>query len=363
MPAASGAADSMIVEGSILDSDGPRAGYAWLENGRVVEIGAAGTAPPHVRERRIRGIVVPRPVNAHTHLGDAMFGREPPWTTFDEIVRPPDGAKFRLLATTPARAKVAAMRDELRRLERLGHGAVVDFREEGVPGARWFRAAARSRSLVTFLFGRPVRRPLDPKELDALLDIADGIGLSGIGEEPPSIRRGIAEACRARGKRYALHASEGVREPVDQYLDPRPDLLVHLTAATDDDLRQVAQAGVPVVVNARSNALFGRRPDFARLRDLGVTTMLGTDNAMLNAPSIWRELEFAYVSARLAGRPVEPDFLFRAAFVNPWKWLGKPEYARVAPESPLPPLVFRLPPDDPAYQVVTRATESVMVRT
>ncbi|HZY70292.1 MAG TPA: amidohydrolase family protein [Thermoplasmata archaeon] len=353
----------MIVEGALVDAEGARPGYARVERGRVVEVGQGGTDSTHGRERRLRGIVVPRPVNAHTHLGDAMFGREPPWTTFDEIVRPPDGAKFRLLATTPARVKVAAMRAELRRLEQLGHGAVIDFREEGVPGARWFRSAASHRALVTFLFGRPVRRPLDPKELAALLEVADGVGLSGIGEEPAPTRRIIAEACRARGKRYALHASEGVREPVEEYLDPRPDLLVHLTAAADDDLRQVVEAAVPVAVNSRSNALFGRRPDFARLRDLGVTTLLGTDNAMLNAPSIWRELEFAYVSARLAGRPIEPEFLFRAAFVNPWAWLGKPDHARIAPDSPAAPLVLRLPPDDPTYQIVTRVTESVMVRT
>ncbi|MCI4319863.1 MAG: amidohydrolase family protein [Thermoplasmata archaeon] len=352
----------MIVEGAVLDADGPRPGYARIRNGVVVETGAVGTDGRRGRERRVRGIVVPRPVNSHTHLGDAMFGREPPWTTFDEIVRPPTGVKFRLLATTSARVKVAAIRGELRRLEQRGIGAVVDFREEGIDGVRWFRRAARGLDYPILVFGRPTRRPIDPVEVDQILELADGIGLSSVAEEPAAVRRSLARACHRRKKRYALHASEGSRESADEYLDPRPDMLVHMTCATDDDLVRVAEKKVPVTVCPRSNALFGRRPDLARLERLGVTTLVGTDNAMLNQPSIWRELEFAYVSARLAGRPISPAFLFRAAFVNPWSWLGMTERARLSPGGPARPLVLRLPPDDPEYQVVVRTTEQVMVR-
>jgi len=90
--------------------------------------------------------------------------------------------------------------------------------------------------------------------------------------------------------------------------------------------------------------------------------LLGTDNAMFHAPSIWRELEFAYVATRLRHRPVSAGFLARAAFVEPYRWLGEPEAARVAPGTPVRPLVLRLPPDDPAYQLVTRATEHLIVR-
>ncbi|MCI4350107.1 MAG: amidohydrolase family protein [Thermoplasmata archaeon] len=352
----------MIVEGAVLDADGPRPGYARIQNGIVVETGKLGTDSLRGRDRRIQGIVVPRPVNSHTHLGDAMFGREPPWTTFDAIVRPPTGVKFRLLATTPPSVKVAAIRGELRRLDRLGIGAVVDFREEGVDGVRWFRQAAKGFGFPIRVFGRPTRRPLDAPELEKLLDVADGIGLSSVAEEPKAARRAIARACRRRGKQYGLHASEGRREDVDEYLDPKPDLLVHMTCATESDLELVAQRGVPVTVCSRSNALFGRRPDLARLERLGVTTLIGTDNAMLNQPSIWRELEFAYLAARLAGRPISPAFLFRAAFVNPWTWLGLAEHARLTPGGPARPLVVRLPPDDPEYQVVVRTTEQVMLR-
>ena len=95
---------------------------------------------------------------------------------------------------------------------------------------------------------------------------------------------------------------------------------------------------------------------------IALSVMLGTDNAMFHAPSIWRELEFAYVATRLRRRPVSAEFLARAALVEPWRWLGEPRAARVAPGMPVPPLVLRLPPDDPAYQVVTRTTEHLIVR-
>jgi hypothetical protein len=71
---------------------------------------------------------------------------------------------------------------------------------------------------------------------------------------------------------------------------------------------------------------------------------------------LFRELEFAYVSARLAGAPVRPEFLVRAACVTPWSWLGHPERATIAEGPAEWALAARLPADDPAYQLATRAT-------
>jgi cytosine/adenosine deaminase-related metal-dependent hydrolase len=356
-------ASDLIVEGSLLDADGARTGYARLRGGRLVEVGSLGADSTRGQVRRVRGIVVPSPVNGHTHLGDAVATREPPNVPLAEMVRPPDGYKFRLLRDTPPAAKQAAMRRALEMMERQGVAATIDFREEGVAGARLLRAASRGLSVRTVLLGRPLKRPIDPTEIGQLLRVGDGIGLSSIGEEATSARTAVARACRSRGKRFALHASESTREPVEDYLDPRPDLLVHLAKATPDDLLRVVEAGVAVVVCPRSNALFGRRPDLARFERLGVRMLLGTDNAMFHSPSIWRELEFAYVTGRLVRRPIGPEFLFRAAFVHPYEWLGEPGAARLVVGGPVRPLAFRLPPDDPAYQIVARATEHVMIRT
>ncbi|EQD34238.1 Amidohydrolase family, partial [mine drainage metagenome] len=259
-------------------------------------------------------------------------------------------------------AKRKAIRAALGRMELEGTAVTVDFREEGEAGVRLLRQAAQGSRVRVVILGRPLRRPIDRDELAALLSVADGIGLSSARDETGTTRRTIARACRAAGKRFALHASEAVRERPDTYLDPRPDLLVHLARASVEDLATVAEARVSVAVCPRSNALFGRQPDLAAMERCGVALLLGTDNAMFNAPSIWRELEFAYLGTRLRGRPVSAGYLARAALVEPYRWLGTPEAASIAVGAPCRPLVLRLPPDDPEYQVVTRATEHLIVR-
>ncbi len=352
----------MLVEGAVLDVDGPRPAYVRLRDGFVEEVGSPGSASSHGRERAVRGIVVPPPVNGHTHLGDAVSVREPPAGPVEELVAPPHGYKFRILATAPRARKTAAMRLALRRMAREGVAAVVDFREEGRAGVDLLRAALRDQPVQGVVFGRPLRRPIEAEELRELLATADGIGLSSARDEAPEDRRAVARAAHDAGKRFGLHASEAVREAPESYLDPAPDLLVHLAKATADDLAAVRDAGVTVAVCPRSNALFGRQPDLEAMERTGLRLLIGTDNAMFHAPSVWSELQFAYAASRLVGRPASAAFLARAALVEPWRWLGQPGAARIAPGNPVRPLVLRLPPDDPAYQVVTRTTEQVIVR-
>jgi len=352
----------MLVVGAILDLDGTRPAYVRFSRGRVTEVGALGTEGRRRGERTVRGIVTPSPVNAHTHLGDAVSVREPPPGPVSRLIQPPHGYKFRLLAESSTEAKRRAVRAALVRMERDGVAVTVDFREEGIPGVSLLREAARGSAVRVLALGRPLARPVDRNELRRLLAISDGVGLSSARDESEETRRAVARACRAEGKRFALHASEAVRERPERYLDPHPDLLVHLAKATPSDLEAVRDDRVSVAVCPRSNALFARQPDLAAMERLGLSVLLGTDNAMFHAPSLWREMEFAYVASRLRRRPVSAAFVAHAALVEPWKWLGAPECARVAPGMPVPPVVLRLPPDDPAYQVVTRTTEHLMVR-
>ncbi|HEV2428257.1 MAG TPA: hypothetical protein VGV64_00200 [Thermoplasmata archaeon] len=352
----------MIVEGAIVDLEGPRRAYVRFDGDRVVEVGLPGTDSTRGRIRRVRGIVVPMPVNGHTHLGDAVATREPPVGPLAPLVRPPDGWKFELLRRARPSEKLEAMRRAFHRMTREGLGATLDFREEGVEGVRLLRRASKGSGIRAVAFGRPLKRPADPEEVRKLLSVADGIGLSSAREESLRDRTAFASACRRSGRLYGLHASENVRERPDDYLDPRPDLLVHLSRATPSDLDRVRSAKVTVAVCPRSNALFGKRPDLAALDRQGVPTILGTDNAMFHAPSIWRELEFAYVSARLAHRPVRPGFLARAALVEPWRLIREPDRARVEAGATGPYLALRLPPDDPEYQIVSRVAEHLIVR-
>ena len=352
----------MLVEGAILDRDGARPAGVRLREGRVVEVGRRGTLRPRPGERRVRGIVIPAPINAHTHLGDAVSVREPPSGPVERLVADPQGYKFSVLAASRPAEKVRAMRDALWRMSREGTEAVFDFREEGIEGVRLLRRAARGVPIRVLVLGRPLERPVEGSELRQLLEEADGVGLSSARDETETTRRVVAKACKGAHKRFALHASEAVRERPETYLDPKPDLLIHLAKATEEDLRTVAEARVSVAVCPRSNALFGRQPDLAAMERTGISLLLGTDNAMFHAPSLWTELQFAYVATRLRGRPVSAAYLAEAALVEPYRWLGLPEAASIAVGTPAHPLVLRLPPEDPAYQVVTRATEQLILR-
>jgi len=352
----------MLVVGAVLDIEGARPAYVRLRAGRVTEVGSLGTEGRRRGETVVRGIVVPAPVNAHTHLGDSVSVREPPPGPVSRLIQPPHGYKFRLLANASRAEKLSAMRAALRRMAREGVAATVDFREEGRPGVELLREAARGSPVRVYALGRPLARPVDQHELRRLLAVADGIGLSSARDETDETRRTVARACRAAGRKFGLHASEAVREKPERFLDPHPDLLIHLAKATPDDLAQVRDERVSVAVCPRSNALFARQPDLGAMERLGLSVLLGTDNAMFHAPSIWREMEFAYVGSRLRRRPVSAAFVARAALVEPWVWLGRPEAALVIPGMPVAPVVLRLPPDDPAYQVVTRTTEHLMAR-
>ncbi|EQD30057.1 chlorohydrolase, partial [mine drainage metagenome] len=156
---------------------------------------------------------------------DFLSVREPPPGTLADLVRPPDGFKFRLLQSASPAQKREAMRSALRWMERQGIGATLDFREEGIEGVRLLRSAARGISVRPVILGRMPPGEVDRRQLDSLLGAADGIGISSAREEGKARRRSLASACRRAGKLWALHASESVRESPDDYLrpDPRPD--------------------------------------------------------------------------------------------------------------------------------------------
>jgi cytosine/adenosine deaminase-related metal-dependent hydrolase len=204
----------MIVEGAVVDVDGARRAYVRFQKGRVVEVGTPGTDSRRGRDRRIHGIVTPRPVNSHTHLGDAAAAREPPRVDVTQIVGP-KGLKFRLLASIPPAVKEQAMRSALEQMVREGVGAVVDFREEGVSGVEQLRRAAEGLPIEVRILGRPTHRPVEVGELSRLLRLADGVGISSAREEDLETRTVLADRAHRAGKWFALHASEEVREKPD----------------------------------------------------------------------------------------------------------------------------------------------------
>ncbi|MFB6303669.1 MAG: amidohydrolase family protein [Haloferacaceae archaeon] len=229
-------------------------------------------------------IVLPAFVNAHTHLGDSVAKEAAVGLSLDEAVAPPDSLKHRRLAAADRSELVSAMRRTLRFMQRTGTTACLDFRESGVAGARALREAAEPVALDPFVFGSGDR---------SVLDVADGYGASGANDDDFTEQR---VACADRDLPFAIHAGEPDATDIHPALDLEPDLLVHMVHAEREHLERVADQSVPVAVCPRANTVLDvGTPPVRELLD-HTTVALGTDNVMLNPPSMFREM--AYTAKR-----------------------------------------------------------------
>jgi len=294
------------VGGSILTDDGFVEGSVGFEDGIVVELSKRKVADPVAR-----GIVIPSFTDAHTHLGDA-FIRIQLGGTLEELVAPPYGLKHRLLAKADPQEVVAGMRTAVEAMTHGGTGAFLDFRESGIGGARMLYEACLGMMVEPTCLGRPEGLRYDVDEARSLLRVCDGLGVSSMRDWPMHDLQKLALDARRAGKMFTIHCSEVVREDIDKVLDLKPAFLVHMAAAKESDYERCADAGVPIVVCPRSNAFFGFIPDIPLMLSSGVTLLLGTDNAMLGAPSMLREMDFAYRISRLNGQ-VSPEEILSMA--------------------------------------------------
>lgn len=273
-------AESMVCySGRVWDGEGFSEGYVIAENGRIVEVGDGSPSDAvHV------GCIMPGLTDGHTHVGDAGLKLDRRYS-LEELVAPPEGLKHRYLSSTPPGKLESDMASYAQRLVSGGVSRFLDFREGGVSGASMLRRAS-DRAVV---LGRPVSASFDPNEMDDLLDVADGIGISSITDIPDAYTSAMADAVHRKGGFLGIHVSERIREDIDRVLALEPDFVVHMCEATDADMRRCADAGVPVVVCASSNLYFGKVPPIGRMCASGMGIAVGTDNAMLAPPDMFAE--------------------------------------------------------------------------
>jgi cytosine/adenosine deaminase-related metal-dependent hydrolase len=233
-------------------------------------------------------IVLPAFVNAHTHIGDSIAKEAGEGLSLEELVAPPDGLKHRLLGEASQDELVAAMRRSLSYMARAGTAAHVEFREGGVEGVEAIERAGADSPVESVVLGR---------ETVAAMERADGFGASGANDADFDVER---NATRRAGKLFGIHAGEVDETDIHPALDLDPDFLVHMVHAGDLHLDRLADSRTPVVACPRSNA--ATNVGLPSLRELAerTTVALGTDNVMLNAPSMFREMEWA---AKLADLP------------------------------------------------------------
>ena len=264
----------MELSGTILAGEDyePVEGRVVVEDGEIVAVEEAQTASTD--------IICPAFVNAHTHVGDSIAKEAGRGLSLDELVAPPDGLKHRLLEEASREDLVESMRRSLQFMEAGGTTAFLEFREGGVEGVEALLDAAGDLDVEPVVFGR--------EEVE-VLEVADGFGASGARDADFSAER---TAAAEAGKPFGIHAGERDPHDVDPALDLEPDFLVHMVHAEEHHLERVEDSGTPIAVCPRSNLVTGVGvPPVADLLER-TTVALGTDNVMLNSPSMFREMEF-----------------------------------------------------------------------
>jgi cytosine/adenosine deaminase-related metal-dependent hydrolase len=283
------------VQGEILTKDGFFTGHLGFEKGKKITEVKKGIAP----EKPVaKGLILPLCVNAHTHIGDSFIRQKHlnlPRSVKD-LVAPPTGLKHRLLKEASEQEILEGIHRSLTEMSSAGTSCFCDFREGGILGIYQLKKALKNSDVSSVVLSRPSRMTYEKEELDRLLQNSDGIGLSSISDWEPSEMTKIAKYVRKKKKLLALHASEIVREDIDQILDLHPSLLVHMIAATTSDLEQVNDAKIPIVICPRSYAFFRLKNNFKQMKKTGVSLLLGTDNAMINTPDVLEEVRVLFTT-------------------------------------------------------------------
>lgn len=320
-----------------------------IEGGRIVGIDQGGPSDVDLGDC----LLIPGLINAHTHVGDSSLKEVGYGRSGWEIVMPPDGVRHVRLRDLDRGDQIDAMAATARYMLRHGVVAFGDFREQGAGGVAALMEATAPLPIEPVVYGRhatppphtdddfSLNRGLPPGYSDEIADVLAVAGGFSVVTANDTTDRGLSEtreAVRAQGGRLAVHAVEDARYrdesirrtgrgDVERIVDLlRPDHIVHMTAADDRELDLVAEAGIPIVVCPRMQAVLGNGiPPVLGMLERGIEVALGTDNAMLTSPDPLREMDFLSRALRAEQRrPARPTpvEVLRMATVGAAKALG-----------------------------------------
>lgn len=331
-------------------------GYIIIKNGRIENVGS-GDYKGSSSENTYEGqgiLVIPGFVNAHTHIGDSIGKDIGVDSTFNSRIHPTHGIKNKILQKSVRKHLINFMRSSVISMMRNGIVAFADFREGGLQGIEQITEATSGLSIKCIRLGRPEyyydvsqdfnQNPKFPPDVIELiyniLNIADGLGISGANENTDNslkeYRRIIQKESLKKKFLLGIHASESlqtekksitatgkseVQRIVDNLL---PNFIVHLTNASDVDIKLVARKKIGIVVCPRANGTLGVGiPKIAKMLSFGCCVAIGTDNIMINSPDMFRELDYVWkLSRTLEGGPISAREILKMATVNGGKILG-----------------------------------------
>ncbi|NPV62758.1 MAG: amidohydrolase family protein [Methanotrichaceae archaeon] len=269
----------VLLAGTIIYGDDfeLREGYVCLRDGIIREIGKEKV------DADLEGIIAPRLVNAHVHIGDSVI-KDPPFMPLSDLVGP-GGLKHMALAEAGHRRTVEAMSRTLQDMVETGTWAFIDFREGGRDGVEMILEALGRVPMEARILGRPGKGELDIHES------CWGLGISSTRDYDQSAINAAADRARESGRIIGIHAGEAGDDDICDAIRLQPSFLVHMNRASRKQLKEVADLGIPVVICPRSNQVTGTGlPDVSAMIDLGIVVGVGTDNVMLNSPNMLEEM-------------------------------------------------------------------------
>lgn len=305
-------------------------------------------------------VIMPGLYNGHTHLGDSALPDGATGLTLEEAFFRPAGYKYRELAKLSPETHLPHLIAHHHYMARSGIVGHLDFREQGAAGAALLREASRQSGVDAIIlnqFNTPpfsteeltanvARLPATARaELDAMLAVADGFSESTMNDLTEPAWREIRAATDAEKKLRAIHCLESATyRDRSREITGRGDLvrafdvydahlIVHLTVANTDEIALMARSGRTAAINPRANANLGLPlPPVAALLRAGVNLLLGTDNGMLNAPSLLPELDSTYKLAKSQFADAlapDPAAILKMATSNIHALLGGDRYGRL----------------------------------
>ena len=330
-----------ITDASLLlgrELDHVERGYVEIGSGKIKSTGS-GSYKGAAKRLDARGfLIMPGLINAHTHVADSIGKDIAAGRRLDARVHPVFGAKKKILQKSQPDHLKAFIRNSAMSMMKKGIVAFADFREGGPEGVELLKEATAGLPIKCVALGR-TRHYGSPRDAAGLppeaveqarrvLKMSDGLGISGANENTDAA---LAQYRQLGGKKLvAIHAAESRetvefskehtnRSEVDRIMEHlKPDFVVHMTNATEDEISLVAKSGTGIVVCPRANGVLGAgMPRVAQMLRQGCLVAIGTDNVMLNSPDILRELDYIWKASRATeGEMIEPRQLLKMATIN-----------------------------------------------
>ena len=320
------------------DLDYVERGYIEIEGGKISSA-SAGSYGGSGKKLDAKGfIVMPGFINAHTHIADSIGKDIAAGQRLDARVHPVFGVKSKILQRSLPEHLKTFIRNSAILMIKKGIVAFADFREDGLEGIRLLRDAVNGLPIKYVTLGRInyYSSPTDTaglppekgEQAKQVVELADGFGISGANENTDAT---LAQYRQLAGKKLvAIHAAESKetvkfakehtgRSEVYRIMEHlKPDFVVHMTNATENEMSLVAKSGTGIVICPRANGVLGAGiPKVVQLLRQGCLVAIGTDNVMLNTPDILRELDYTWkVSRAIEGEMLKAHEVLKMSTIN-----------------------------------------------